>query len=468
MGVLAFFSSGEPQTSNQGLVEPAQVPNDPPAVSSNPADVVSGLPTEAETSVVSTQAVQFSSVTVETQAGVKARRFSLRSFSLVRRNATETKPAIQNKDIKRQTKEAEVNKSKNKSPLSKAEKQAQKSALAIRSVIVGPLSTTESKAPLAPVGRSELNKIKSQLLEPDLANKLIAQLRQLPAIGEPSSHQASTRGPIHAVCLDLTDMEEHLQHFAKLTHPVDKPREISVEIVHLQDVMSASIEALVNLLNEMHIINLITSPDFGLGQPGDGDGLLAGAVPTAETVINGVRQLTPELMALGYATGKAITPDHSGIYPPTDRMSVLTYWWGLELLLPPPSLAYLNDVKSISGAVVNFLTALSLMNEGVREILPFVRYIAQYVDFEFDSIKQQDKWRGVVCAATWIMPAAMVPRPWDFPSAPPKGPAQDSKDGEKSKPFEGSTGSIPVSSPLQTPAYSVLDVVASPSGKLKA
>jgi hypothetical protein len=60
-----------------------------------------------------------------------------------------------------------------------------------------------------------------------------------------------------------------------------------------------------------------------------------------------------------------------------------------------------QDAQSISGTAINFLTALSLVNNGVREILPFVRYIAQFMDFEFDSIKKQDEGRGVVCAATW-------------------------------------------------------------------
>jgi len=158
---------------------------------------------------------------------------------------------------------------------------------------------------------------------------------------------------------------------------------------------------------------------LGLGQAGDESGLLAGALPTAETVMNGIVQITPQLMALGYATGKTIIPDHHGIYPPTDRISILTYWWGMEVLLPTPTLAYLSRAQSISGTVINFLTALGVMYEGVREILPFVRYFSQYIDFEFNAIKAQDRGEGVVCASTWIMPAAIVPRPWDF-ADPPK------------------------------------------------
>ena len=52
---------------------------------------------------------------------------------------------------------------------------------------------------------------------------------------------------------------------------------------------------------------------------------------------------------------------------------------------------------------MNFLSALALINNGVREILPFIRYISQYVDFEFNAIRGQDKGEGVVCAATWYV-----------------------------------------------------------------
>lgn len=52
---------------------------------------------------------------------------------------------------------------------------------------------------------------------------------------------------------------------------------------------------------------------------------------------------------------------------------------------------------------MNFLTALGVVYTGVREILPFARYISQYVEFEFSAIKAQNKGKGVVCAATWYV-----------------------------------------------------------------
>jgi hypothetical protein len=44
-----------------------------------------------------------------------------------------------------------------------------------------------------------------------------------------------------------------------------------------------------------------------------------------------------------------------------------------------------------------------MVNEGVREIVPFVRYISQFVDSEFDAIRAKDQGKGVVCAATWCV-----------------------------------------------------------------
>lgn len=313
----------------------------------------------------------------------------------------------------------------------------EQSALAVQKLIVGPGSTTSAISKVPPVTTVQLTKIKSELMRPKSANRLIAKLRELPISEEntrdhcldgtgsvadtptPKSLKKS-RGPIHAVCLKETDAEME-KYFSKLTTS-ETAVGLLDKIPSIPSVATATMSSLIPLFEEMHIVNLLTAPDFGLGQPGDGEGILAGAIPTAETIIEGVTKITPQLMALGYATGKAITPDHTDVYPPLDRISVLTYWWGLEVCLPEPTLQYLDKADSISHAVINLLTALSVMNEGVREILPFVRYISQFMDFEFNAIKAQDRGKGVVCSATWIMPAAMVPRSWDFPDKPSTSP----------------------------------------------
>jgi hypothetical protein len=291
---------------------------------------------------------------------------------------------------------------------SKSEKRAKESAEIVRALIVGPNSISlASKKPQA-LSKVQLDKVKSELAKPKSANKVISQLRNLDLITDvlaplpvtPTPSQPTTggkrRGPIHAVCLDQTDEDVVKHHFAQL-----KP-DVPSDTVDLfaESVVTANMDCISSILGNLHVVDLVGS-DFGFGQPTTGQGIFAGAVPTAETVLTGIKLITPQLMSLGYITGKAIFPDHKGVYPPIDRMSVLTYWWGFELVLPPPTLVYLQRAQSISNTVVNLLTAMSAIHNGVREILPFIRYISQFLEFEFNTIKGQDKGLGVVCAATW-------------------------------------------------------------------
>ena len=266
----------------------------------------------------------------------KRLRFAFRSFGLSAKEGGR-KPAlstIQEHERRRHAAEPSSSKHFQKARVSKSEKRAKKSALQLRAIIIGPTSMAAPKMTLT-VAKPQLSKLKSQLMQPKTANKLIAQLRTLPASGQPSI--GNTCRPIHAVCLAHTDLEEDHIHFAKLS-PAEG--QLSAQGIDVPGVISAPFDTLTDMFKGMHVIDLVTSPDLGLGQPGNGKGVLAGAVPTAETVLQGVKQITPELMALGYATGKVISTDHSGksgtaahrsyvyfflgIYPPTDRMSVLT------------------------------------------------------------------------------------------------------------------------------------------------
>ncbi|KAG8783960.1 hypothetical protein FRC12_019157 [Ceratobasidium sp. 428] len=245
--------------------------------------------------------------------------------------------------------------------------------------------------------------------------------------------------PIHGCCLDLTDEEAEQKHFSKLTGSKFAAQEPGSALTGANaNTGSADLSSLIPVLKDMRLVNLqaspdmwsvnaaslsadLTAPDLGFGQSADKNGPLAGSVPSAGSLVEGMEKVGQTLMSLGFASTTAVLPSHVGVYPPKDRMSVLTYWWGYEVVFPPPTMRYLGAVNSISGALLNFLTAFSLFSNGVREMLPFIRYIAQFIDFEWNAIKAQDKGRGVVCAATWVMPAALVPRPWDFVDPPMMG-----------------------------------------------
>ena len=274
------------------------------ATSSGQTPVVSTLGDQMEAAISTTQ--QTVVAIAESQPGKGSRRFSLQSFTFVRKQSI--KNAGPSTIAEEKERDEQAQKTAQKQPqqkVSKSDKLAKQSALAMRSIVVG--STSEVPKVSAAAMRPELKKIKTQLLEPKTANKLITQLRQLPALDENHSN-----GPIHAVCLGHSDAEEQTLHFSKLVP--DTPGSISgdVSTFAFPDI-SDSFDKLAKMYQDMHIIDLIKVSDFGLGQPGDGEGLLAGALPTAQTVLEGVRQITPELMALGFATGKAITPDHTGM-----------------------------------------------------------------------------------------------------------------------------------------------------------
>ncbi|GAA6060230.1 hypothetical protein JCM10212_003470 [Sporobolomyces blumeae] len=100
---------------------------------------------------------------------------------------------------------------------------------------------------------------------------------------------------------------------------------------------------------------------------------------------------------------------------PFDTVAVFVYWWGYELSLPPPILVRLKSVQSVQQYFFNLLQLL-VVTGGTPELAPFIRYISSYLDMEFSAISSQDKaGHGVVIAATWLVPVALVPRPWDFP-----------------------------------------------------
>jgi hypothetical protein len=242
------------------------------------------------------------SVSVSKQSK-EGRRFSFQSIAF-KRQAIET--TILSPIVESNSRQQNAGQAAQKENIPRSTKLASQSALTVRTLIVGP--TSGGPKMTAAVSKPALKKVKLQLLEPKKAVELINQLRKLPPHGDPS--QPGGNGPIHAVCLSHPDEEEAALHFEKLAASI-LTRDIT-SLFAVPGVIAAPLDKLAEMYKEMHIIDLLTTSDLGLGQPGDGEGLLAGAVPTAETVLHGFEQVTPQLMALGFATGKLVIPDHTG------------------------------------------------------------------------------------------------------------------------------------------------------------
>ena len=248
------------------------------------------------------------------------RRFSVQNtLGLLRKAKPSPDVDTQGAPAPAAPKAAEVTAKKGISLLS-SDRRAKDTALVVRSLIVGQNSVAGSTPP-ARVSPVQLDTVKAQLSKPKTANLVITQLKALPALTDSTSQKSA---PIRAVCLPYTDEVIAEKHFSQLRNVVPTEEPTEGHTLHLPNITSATFESITETLNNLHIVSLFTAPDLGLGQPGNGSGLLAGAVPTAETIIDGIEKITPQLMTLSYATGKSIVPDHVGIYPRVDRMSCLT------------------------------------------------------------------------------------------------------------------------------------------------
>jgi hypothetical protein len=196
---------------------------------------------------------------------------------------------------------------------SRSDKRAKKSAEIVRSLIVGPNSINLPSKKTNPLSKAQMDKIRSDLTKPKSANRVIAQLRRLdfdaPA-PSPSVAKPRPRGPIQAVCLDSSEEEIGQHHFARLK--ADGARAVNTDPPEMvPSIVTASAESVTSIFGDLRVVSFL-SGDLGLGQPGDGPGILSGALPTAETIINGITTITPQLMSLGYATGQSFMPDHKG------------------------------------------------------------------------------------------------------------------------------------------------------------
>ncbi|KAG8975980.1 hypothetical protein FRB90_009367, partial [Tulasnella sp. 427] len=274
---------------------------------------------------------------------------------------------------------------------SKAEKRTSAYAQLLRSIIVGTPPTPElsygssasppSKFPLikSQPKPPNLKKLKSELLKPKEANRLISEVRNMstPDTSKGVLHGTlrglngkiveqditvvpSGKMPIHAVCLDCTDEEADRLHFSLLkssAQPQTTVFSLTPEIAQTDpspigvgsasaappSIAQADLASVIPVLKNLKLVDLVSqsvdivgSPedDFGLGKPVEErhNGVLAGAVPSSGAIGQGILQVGQELLNLGFATSSAVLPtNHEGIYPPTDRLSCLTYWWGYEL-----------------------------------------------------------------------------------------------------------------------------------------
>ncbi|PWN45652.1 hypothetical protein IE81DRAFT_164531 [Ceraceosorus guamensis] len=276
------------------------------------------------------------------------------------------------------------------------------------------------------------------------------------AVG-PTSDKSTAKHPVKAVWLDCPECEAAERHATAVTSPlaaVESPAETEMDegskslaatglaiwgarlwfaSATSSDEKPAEAEQDVKTASATEALsNEAKAETAAENEPIDSDprillsgGLLSGVSPVSlllspgPTAINAAGRASGAFDALGAITAAAVRADAGGIdamgqvRPPLDRCAIFVHWWGFEITMPPPTMNYLSTAHSISGAFLSFLQTM-VISGGVPELLPFVKYISQFVEMEFSAIKSQNRGDGVIVAATFLMPFALVPRPWDY------------------------------------------------------
>lgn len=223
-------------------------------------------------------------------------------------------------------------------------------------------------------------KIAPELLHEEKANKVISEVRRLSPLARPSTmgsllgsrsnvdlnvSSLSLSSPVqpppamHAVCLDSTDEKAEVEVFSELATSTKSAAAISPHSVGIsRTAIAVDTDTLANVLGKINIVNFLKldpiaanptrstfseQPDLEVLPPkrplelGDAgrDATLSGAMPSPATVIDGVNDMATTLLALGLGNPNVLAqpgapkidellPDHASVYPPTDRMTVIT------------------------------------------------------------------------------------------------------------------------------------------------
>ncbi|EGG12773.1 uncharacterized protein MELLADRAFT_70486 [Melampsora larici-populina 98AG31] len=240
--------------------------------------------------------------------------------------------------------------------------------------------------------RKSFKDVTDRLTKPEQASRIIAILKTQP---HPSLNAttASSHVNVQGVCLVTPD---------------DRTGSQSLLTLQANRSSDEATKAMMLRLNPSNgILNLVTGMSLG-------------------TVLGVMARTSGLFDALATCTGEMI--QHSEAHQnliglvPTDRVSLWKYWWGFEIALPPPSIANLEKTKSISATFLQLLMGLTVAG-GIVELTPFIQYLSSYLDMEWKAILSQNKGRGVVLAATWALPVAIVPRTWDFDQVIPTDPS---------------------------------------------
>jgi len=82
-----------------------------------------------------------------------------------------------------------------------------------------------------------------------------------------------------------------VKRFGTLRNVMPVPPPTTTHTPGISPKESTPIDVITDTFENLHIVNLFTVPDLWLGESADGEGILTGALPSAQTVFLAVHQL---------------------------------------------------------------------------------------------------------------------------------------------------------------------------------
>ncbi|KAG0024478.1 hypothetical protein BGZ80_002429 [Entomortierella chlamydospora] len=101
--------------------------------------------------------------------------------------------------------------------------------------------------------------------------------------------------------------------------------------------------------------------------------------------------------------------------PSASMISACTFWWGYEIYIPHKSIATIEHVTNTSQVFFNILSNAISGVPGLAALVPIAKIIAAWVGYQWTVIKSENRGKGVIISAIWILPVALASRAWDLP-----------------------------------------------------
>ncbi|KAG8877646.1 hypothetical protein FRB98_006596 [Tulasnella sp. 332] len=161
----------------------------------------------------------------------------------------------------------------------------------------------------------------------------------------------------------------------------------------------------------------------------------------------------------------ALTPTtHVKVWIPSQiEMSFQVAWWGFRLWLPPPVMLVLSDktleatkraamvTTAIGWLIRNIPLALlpAPLKPAILLLKAVVPYLGGFIAWSWSEVKKFDKGHGVTLSATWLLPIALIPGPWEVAQENATRPTQAASGNTALAP---TTGVTPTAGNLHRPS----------------